>query len=282
MSNVVIPPSQAVSISRNASSFDVPWPKNAGEEPIPPKLPQPRMIRVIATPLPPRGRSSIRPILRQRRSGRGRACGSARFETTCRDPEEGSADDVRRCRRPLRPDALQPLRPRAGSSFPRSRSGSGTTSAASRPLETGRAIVRRAFDLGVTHFDLANNYGPPYGSAEENFGLIMRDDLRPYRDELVDLDEGRATTCGPARTATAARGSTSSRASTRASSGSVSTTSTSSTPIASTPRPRSRRRWARSTAPSGRARRSTSASRRTRRRRPARRTRSSAISARRS
>ena len=53
------------------------------------------------------------------------------------------------------------------------------------PLETSRAIVRRAFDLGVTHFDLANNYGPPYGSAEENFGRIMRDDLRPYRDELV-------------------------------------------------------------------------------------------------
>src|SRR5664279_2088461 len=54
-----------------------------------------------------------------------------------------------------------------------------------RPLENGRAIVRRAFDLGVTHFDLANNYGPPYGSAEENFGRIMQLDLRPYRDELV-------------------------------------------------------------------------------------------------
>ena len=54
-----------------------------------------------------------------------------------------------------------------------------------RPLETSRAIVRRAFDLGITHFDLANNYGPPYGSAEENFGLLMRDDLRPHRDELV-------------------------------------------------------------------------------------------------
>jgi L-glyceraldehyde 3-phosphate reductase len=54
-----------------------------------------------------------------------------------------------------------------------------------RPLETPRAILRRAFDLGVTHFDLANNYGPPYGSAEETFGRIMRDDLRPYRDELV-------------------------------------------------------------------------------------------------
>ena len=51
--------------------------------------------------------------------------------------------------------------------------------------ETGRAIVRRAFDRGVTHFDLANNYGPPPGSAEENFGRMLRDDLRPYRDELV-------------------------------------------------------------------------------------------------
>ena len=54
-----------------------------------------------------------------------------------------------------------------------------------RPLETQRAILRRAFDLGVTHIDLANNYGPPYGSAELNFGRILREDLRPYRDELV-------------------------------------------------------------------------------------------------
>jgi L-glyceraldehyde 3-phosphate reductase len=54
-----------------------------------------------------------------------------------------------------------------------------------RPLETGRAIVRRAFDLGITHFDLANNYGPPYGSAEETFGRLLEQDLRPYRDELV-------------------------------------------------------------------------------------------------
>jgi L-glyceraldehyde 3-phosphate reductase len=54
-----------------------------------------------------------------------------------------------------------------------------------RPLETQRAIVRRAFDLGVTHVDLANNYGPPYGSAETNFGHIFRADLRPYRDEMV-------------------------------------------------------------------------------------------------
>jgi L-glyceraldehyde 3-phosphate reductase len=54
-----------------------------------------------------------------------------------------------------------------------------------RPYETSRAIVRRAFDLGVTHFDLANNYGPPYGSAEETFGRILEQDLRPYRDELL-------------------------------------------------------------------------------------------------
>ncbi|MES9543989.1 L-glyceraldehyde 3-phosphate reductase [Actinomadura sp. NPDC000600] len=54
-----------------------------------------------------------------------------------------------------------------------------------RPLDVQRAILRRAFDLGVTHFDLANNYGPPYGSAETNFGRIMREDLAPYRDELI-------------------------------------------------------------------------------------------------
>jgi L-glyceraldehyde 3-phosphate reductase len=53
------------------------------------------------------------------------------------------------------------------------------------PLGDARAIVRRAFDLGVNHFDLANNYGPPYGAAEANFGRILREDLAPYRDELV-------------------------------------------------------------------------------------------------
>src|SRR4051794_5179394 len=53
------------------------------------------------------------------------------------------------------------------------------------PIAAQRDILRTAFDLGVTHFDLANNYGPPYGSAETNFGRIMRDDFRPYRDELV-------------------------------------------------------------------------------------------------
>lgn len=51
-------------------------------------------------------------------------------------------------------------------------------------FETGRAVLRRAFDRGVTHFDLANNYGPPYGSAEENFGRVLATDFRPYRDEL--------------------------------------------------------------------------------------------------
>jgi len=54
-----------------------------------------------------------------------------------------------------------------------------------RPIETQRAIIRRAFDLGITHFDLANNYGPPYGSAEENFGRILKTELAGRRDQLV-------------------------------------------------------------------------------------------------
>jgi L-glyceraldehyde 3-phosphate reductase len=54
-----------------------------------------------------------------------------------------------------------------------------------RPLDTQRAVVRRAFDLGITHFDLANNYGPPYGSAESNFARILHDDFRDHRDELL-------------------------------------------------------------------------------------------------
>jgi L-glyceraldehyde 3-phosphate reductase len=54
-----------------------------------------------------------------------------------------------------------------------------------RPLKGSRQILRRAFDLGITHFDLANNYGPPYGSAEKNFGRIFAEDFRPYRDELI-------------------------------------------------------------------------------------------------
>src|ERR1700736_3395306 len=54
-----------------------------------------------------------------------------------------------------------------------------------QPLEPQRAILRRAFDRGITHFDLANNYGPPYGSAELNFGTLFGQDFRPYRDELI-------------------------------------------------------------------------------------------------
>ncbi len=54
-----------------------------------------------------------------------------------------------------------------------------------KDFDTQRAVVRRAFDLGITHFDLANNYGPPPGSAEANFGRLVADDLRPYRDEIV-------------------------------------------------------------------------------------------------
>jgi L-glyceraldehyde 3-phosphate reductase len=54
-----------------------------------------------------------------------------------------------------------------------------------RTMDTQRAVLRRAFDLGITHFDLANNYGPPYGSAESNFGRVLKEDLKPYRDELV-------------------------------------------------------------------------------------------------
>jgi len=54
-----------------------------------------------------------------------------------------------------------------------------------RPLANSRAMLRRGFDLGITHFDLANNYGPPYGSAEINFGRVLAEDLRPFRDELI-------------------------------------------------------------------------------------------------
>src|SRR4029450_3875552 len=53
------------------------------------------------------------------------------------------------------------------------------------PIEKEREILRTAFDLGITHFDLANNYGPPFGSAELNFGRLLREDFAPYRDELI-------------------------------------------------------------------------------------------------
>jgi len=80
-------------------------------------------------------------------------------------------------------------------------------------FENSRAMLRRAFDLGITHFDLANNYGPPYGSAEETFGQILKKDFLPYRDELIistkagwDMWPGlmeiwaRANICSPAST----------------------------------------------------------------------------------
>ena len=74
---------------------------------------------------------------------------------------------------------------RSGLKLPRISLGLWNNFGHDRPLTTQRDIVLRAFDLGVTHFDLANNYGPPPGSAEENFGRILASDLRPYRDELV-------------------------------------------------------------------------------------------------
>ena len=81
-------------------------------------------------------------------------------------------------------------------------------------------MLRTAFDLGITHFDLANNYGPPYGSAEANFGRLFREDFRPYRDELIISAPRPAGTCGRVRTGRAAgRASTCWRASTRASGG---------------------------------------------------------------
>ena len=82
---------------------------------------------------------------------------------------------------------LQPYRRvgRSGLQLPPISLGLWQNFGADRPLETSRAIVLRAFDRGVTHFDLANNYGPPRGAAEETFGRILASDLRPHRDELI-------------------------------------------------------------------------------------------------
>ena len=74
---------------------------------------------------------------------------------------------------------------RSGLKLPRLSLGLWQNFGVDRPEETQRAILRRAFDRGVTHFDLANNYGPPYGRAEENFGRYLAEDFAPYRDELV-------------------------------------------------------------------------------------------------
>jgi L-glyceraldehyde 3-phosphate reductase len=89
------------------------------------------------------------------------------------------ADDARYGRMPYRRCG------RSGLQLPAISLGLWNNFGGDRPLETSRAIVRRAFDLGITHLDLANNYGPPYGSAEENFGRLLASDLAPYRDELV-------------------------------------------------------------------------------------------------
>ena len=168
-------------MSRNASSFEVPWPKNAGDEPI--------ASEVAAAEDDPRDRDpaaaeeallhAADPTLRAA-SGTGSVRANRRGSS-----REDRSDDLRRRRRPLRPDAVQPLRRQRPRRCPAISLGLWHNFGGVDPLETGRAIVRRAFDLGVTHFDLANNYGPPYGSAEESFGRMLRDDLRPYRDELI-------------------------------------------------------------------------------------------------
>ncbi len=116
--------------------------------------------------------------------------------------------------------------------------------------ERAREMCRTAFDHGITHFDLANNYGPPPGSAEEHFGDILATDFRGYRDELIDLDQSRLPdVAGPLRRMGQPEISAC-RASTRASSGWGSTMSTSSIRTVSIPTRRSRRRWARSIPPS--------------------------------
>jgi L-glyceraldehyde 3-phosphate reductase len=76
-----------------------------------------------------------------------------------------------------------------------------------RTIDSQRAILRRAFDLGVTHFDLANNYGPPYGSAETNFGRLLREDFSSLRDELV-ISTKAGWDMWPVPTATSDRAST--------------------------------------------------------------------------
>jgi L-glyceraldehyde 3-phosphate reductase len=87
---------------------------------------------------------------------------------------------------PARYDAMQYRRSgRSGLKLPAISLGLWHNFGDTKPRETQRAVLRRAFELGVTHFDLANNYGPPYGSAEANFGALFAQDLRPYRDELI-------------------------------------------------------------------------------------------------
>ena len=87
--------------------------------------------------------------------------------------------------RPLRIAALPPVRPAAGSCSPAISLGLWHNFGDDRAIDTQRSILRRAFDRGITHFDLANNYGPPYGSAEINFGRLLREDFSSLRDELI-------------------------------------------------------------------------------------------------
>ena len=130
-------------------------------------------------------------------------------------------------------------------------------------LDGQRAVVRRAFDLGITHFDLANNYGPPYGSAEENFGALLRRDLAPFRDELVvstkagyDMWPGPYGEWGSRKYLLASLD----QSLVRLGLDYVDIFS----PTVSTPRRRSKRRWGPSTLPCARERRATSESPRTR------------------
>ena len=204
------------------------------------------------------------------------------WNTRGRCPSTPSSGRPSTCRRRTATSAIQYRRcGRSGLKLPLISLGLWQNFGDDRPLANSRAILRRAFDLGITHFDLANNYGPPYGSAEINFGRIFAEDLRPYRDELRDLDQGRLRhVARPVRRVGLAQvPAREPRAEPR--SGCGSSTSTSSTRTGSTRRRRSRRRWARSTRPSGRARRATSGSRPTGRGGPRRRRGSCASSARR-
>ena len=146
--------------------------------------------------------------------------------------------------------------------------------------ERSRKLMTTAFDLGITHFDLANNYGPPPGSAEEFFGSVMTSDFKPYRDEMIvstkagwGMWDGPYGDLGSRKYLLASLDQSLKRMS--------STMSTSSIRTASIPTRRSRRRWARSTRRCARARRSMSASPPTATRRRRRRPRSCGGSARR-
>ena len=108
-------------------------------------------------------------------------------------------------------------------------------------------MIRRAFDLGITHFDLANNYGPPYGSAEINFGRIFEEDLKALPGRDRDLDQGRLRHVARAVRRVGLAQVPAGQPRAEPASGCAWTTSTSSTRTASIPRRRSRRRWARST-----------------------------------